>query len=52
MLYRADKMIKGLAGEKTRWTQKSIELGVKQTMLNGDCLLAAGMLSYAGPFTS
>jgi hypothetical protein len=29
MLFRADKMIGGLAGEKARWTQKSIELGEK-----------------------
>jgi dynein heavy chain len=52
MLYRADKMIGGLAGEKARWTQKSIELGEKQNMINGDCLLASGLLSYGGPFIS
>ena len=51
-LIRAEKMIGGLEGEKVRWTETVRILGEKQTLLIGDCLVAAGMVSYAGPFTS
>jgi dynein heavy chain len=45
-------MIGGLEGEKVRWTDTVKTLGEKQTLLVGDCLVAAGMVSYAGPFTA
>ena len=45
-------MISGLEGEKVRWTETVKLLGERQTLLVGDCLVAAGMVSYAGPFTS
>jgi dynein heavy chain, axonemal len=45
-------MISGLEGEKVRWTDTVKTLGERQTLLVGDCLVAAGMVSYAGPFTS
>jgi len=51
-LIRAEKMISGLEGEKVRWTDTVKTLGEKQTLLVGDCLIAAGMVSYAGPFTA
>jgi dynein heavy chain len=51
-LIRAEKMISGLEGEKIRWTETVKSLGEKQSLLIGDCLVAAGMVSYAGPFTS
>lgn len=51
-LIRAEKMIGGLEGEKVRWTDTVKTLGEKQSLLVGDCLVAAGMVSYAGPFTS
>lgn len=51
-LIRAEKMISGLEGEKIRWTETVKMLGEKQTLLVGDCLIAAGMVSYAGPFTA
>ena len=51
-LIRAEKMISGLEGEKVRWTETVKVLGERQTLLIGDCLVAAGMVSYAGPFTS
>mmetsp|Transcript_9537 Transcript_9537/g.9136 ORF Transcript_9537/g.9136 Transcript_9537/m.9136 type:complete len:128 (+) Transcript_9537:2566-2949(+) len=51
-LIRAEKMISGLEGEKVRWTDTVKVLGVKQELLIGDCFIAAGMVSYAGPFTS
>jgi len=51
-LIRADSMIAGLQGEKVRWTQTVADLTVKKGMITGDCLIAAGMVSYAGPFTA
>jgi dynein heavy chain len=45
-------MIGGLEGEKVRWTDTVADLSKQQEMLIGDCLIAAGMVSYAGPFTS
>lgn len=51
-LIRAEKMIGGLEGEKVRWTDTVKTLGQKIQLLVGDCLVAAGMVSYAGPFTS
>lgn len=51
-LIRAEKMIGGLEGERTRWTETVANLTKQQEMLIGDCLIAAGMVSYAGPFTA
>lgn len=51
-LIRAEKMISGLEGERTRWTETVANLTKQQEMLTGDCLVAAGMVSYAGPFTA
>jgi dynein heavy chain, axonemal len=51
-LVRAEKMIGGLEGEKVRWTDTVKTLGEKSSLLVGDCLVAAGMVSYAGPFTA
>ncbi len=45
-------MIGGLEGEKVRWTDTVKTLGEKIALLIGDCLIAAGMVSYAGPFTA
>ena len=45
-------MIGGLEGERTRWTETVANLTMQKTMLIGDCLVAAGMVSYAGPFTA
>lgn len=49
---RANQMITGLGGEKVRWTETVKELNVKKAMIVGDCLIAAGMISYSGPFSS
>lgn len=51
-LIRAEKMIGGLEGERTRWTETVANLTKQQEMLIGDCMIAAGMVSYAGPFTA
>jgi dynein heavy chain len=51
-LERAHKLIGGLGGEKKRWHNNVIELGEKLNLLPGDCIIAAGMVSYSGPFTA
>lgn len=51
-LVRADSMIGGLQGEKVRWTETVKNLTFKQGMIVGDCLVASGMVSYAGPFSA
>jgi len=51
-LVRAEKMIGGLEGEKVRWTETVADLTHQKEMLIGDCLVAAGMISYSGPFTA
>ncbi|XP_061620043.1 LOW QUALITY PROTEIN: dynein axonemal heavy chain 2 [Phyllopteryx taeniolatus] len=51
-LDRADKLVKGLAGEGVRWEQTVKGLEENMGYLVGDCLLAASFLSYMGPFLS
>lgn len=50
-LERAEKLITGLEGEKIRWIETVKHLGATKDCLVGDCLIAAGMVSYSGPFT-
>jgi dynein heavy chain len=49
-LIAADKLISGLGSEKTRWSEELAELKQRRIRLLGDCLLAAGFLSYLGAF--
>eukprot|EP00736_Rhodelphis_marinus_P013382 Rmarinus@m.14828 len=51
-LNRAEVLVNGLAGERDRWESsiKDYQTALKHTV--GDCLVAAGFLSYAGPFNS
>ncbi|KAK9812825.1 hypothetical protein WJX72_004356 [[Myrmecia] bisecta] len=51
-LDRAQKLITGLGGEKSRWTLAAEALGGRYTRLTGDVLLAAAQIAYLGPFTS
>jgi dynein heavy chain len=51
-LVRADKLIGGLGGEKKRWGETVVTLKAAKEKLPGDCVVAAGMVSYCGPFTS
>jgi dynein heavy chain len=51
-LGRANKIIAGLAGEKTRWTETVARLTLEHGFLIGNCLVAAGMVAYAGAFTA
>lgn len=52
MIDRGEKLVSGLAGEKTRWEATLIDLD--ETFINsiGDCILAAAFMSYCGPFPS
>lgn len=50
-LDRAEKMIGGLAGEKSRWTRIVADLTVQATLVTGDSLVAAGAISYSGAYT-
>ena len=49
---RAFKLIKGLGGEKTRWTAAAEELGRAYTRVAGDMLVSAGVVAYTGVFTA
>ncbi|KAL3158235.1 hypothetical protein ABBQ38_010487 [Trebouxia sp. C0009 RCD-2024] len=51
-LDRAQKLIAGLGGEKTRWTAVAARLGHQFVALTGDIVLAAAQIAYLGPFTS
>jgi dynein heavy chain len=49
-LKRADALIKGLGGEKTRWTEMSKILAEKYNNVTGDIVLSAGVIAYLGAF--
>ncbi len=50
-LDRAEKLIGGLGGEKTRWGEAAAELGERYNNITGDVLLSAGVVAYLGAFT-
>ena len=50
-LERAHKLLGGLGGEKTRWTESSFVLEGVLKNLTGDVLISAGVIAYLGPFT-
>ncbi|XP_076448252.1 dynein axonemal heavy chain 3-like [Babylonia areolata] len=47
---RAEKLISGLGGEKSRWTQNIEDLTEQYTNIIGDVLLSAAVVAYLGPF--
>ena len=51
-LQRAKQLVDGLGGERIRWAATVKVLRANMILLVGDCLLAAGFLSYMGPFIS
>ncbi|XP_053132763.1 dynein axonemal heavy chain 7 isoform X3 [Hemicordylus capensis] len=51
-LDRAEKLLGGLGGEKTRWSQSALALGKQYINLTGDTLISSGIVSYLGAFTS
>jgi dynein heavy chain len=50
-LERANNLIDLLSGEQTRWEENVQDLKRRLNNLVGDCLIAAGSISYCGPFT-
>ena len=50
-LDRAQRLIGGLGGEKTRWTQRAAELGEEYAALLGDVAVCAAICAYLGPYT-
>uniref|UniRef100_A0A8C0ZKM8 Dynein axonemal heavy chain 12 n=1 Tax=Cyanistes caeruleus TaxID=156563 RepID=A0A8C0ZKM8_CYACU len=51
-LERAEKLIGGLGGEKTRWNQAAYDLQEEYDNLTGDILISAGVIAYLGAFTA
>ncbi|XP_055472779.1 dynein axonemal heavy chain 7, partial [Psammomys obesus] len=51
-LERAEQLIGGLGGEKTRWSNSALELGQLYVNLTGDILISSGVVAYLGAFTS
>ena len=47
-LDRAQKLIAGLGGEKSRWTAVAARLGQHFVALTGDMVLAAAQIAYLG----
>jgi dynein heavy chain len=50
-LERADKLLGGLGGEAVRWKATVEDLKKAEVNVIGDVLVAAGTISYLGPFT-
>ena len=51
-LDRANHLINGLSGERTRWEEAISEFDQLELWLPGDCFLAVAFLCYCGPFPS
>ena len=51
-LVRAEKLISGLGGEKTRWTHSEKVLSDQLINITGDILLSSGVIAYLGAFTA
>jgi len=51
-LVRAGKLISGLGGEKTRWTENVKTLGEEFTNVTGDVLVSSAIVAYLGVFSS
>lgn len=51
-LERAEQLIGGLGGEKSRWTEAARNLGEQYVNLTGDVLISSGVVAYLGAFTS
>ncbi|XP_040538200.1 dynein axonemal heavy chain 12 isoform X2 [Gallus gallus] len=51
-LERAEKLIGGLGGEKSRWKNAANDLQDMYDNLTGDVLISAGVIAYLGAFTA
>eukprot|EP00927_Polykrikos_kofoidii_P016938 TRINITY_DN17697_c0_g4_i1.p1 TRINITY_DN17697_c0_g4~~TRINITY_DN17697_c0_g4_i1.p1 ORF type:complete len:2583 (+),score=405.07 TRINITY_DN17697_c0_g4_i1:3-7751(+) len=49
-LARAERLIKGLGGEKSRWLESSQRLSTEYANLTGDVLISSGIIAYLGAF--
>ena len=49
-LERAEKLIKGLGGEKEAWRRKALEYREESLSVTGDCMLSSGIIAYLGAF--
>lgn len=49
-LGRAEKLLGGLGGEKTRWSDTAATLGASLGNVIGDILIASGIVAYLGAF--
>lgn len=49
-LERAEKLIKGLGGEKEAWRRKALEYREEARSVIGDCKISAGIIAYLGAF--
>ena len=49
-LERAEQLIGGLGGERTRWMAAAVDLGNQYGNLIGDVLIASGIIAYLGAF--
>lgn len=49
-LDRAEKLIKGLGGEKIAWGKKVVEWNCEKETVLGDCVLCSGIIAYLGAF--
>eukprot|EP01041_Mallomonas_annulata_P000971 gene971-1882_t len=50
-LDRAVKLMSGLGGERTRWTESCANLSTSFEYIVGDALISSGSISYLGVFT-
>ncbi|XP_047365165.1 dynein axonemal heavy chain 3-like isoform X3 [Vespa velutina] len=50
-LDRAEKLLGGLSGEKSRWSETAVALGTNLQSVIGDVLLSSGVVAYLGAFT-
>ncbi|XP_034826235.1 dynein axonemal heavy chain 7 [Maniola hyperantus] len=51
-LYRAEKLIGGLGGERVRWTMAAENLQLLYDNLAGDILVSCGIIAYLAPYTA
>ena len=51
-ILRAEKLIGGLGGEKSRWTNVALDLAGQFERVAGDMLISAGVVAYAGVLTA
>ena len=49
-LERAEKLIKGLGGEKEAWRRKAIEYREESKAVIGDCVISSGVIAYLGGY--